>query len=252
MKKQSQIKQEWPFRAEDGPLALAFIHLDALLERIRTRKLKAFDPSLIEQLRKLSPKDIKILNTQYSRTYEDLKEALNGDKFFTEAYSNYDKAQLKLAYSLFKHLRALKHDINANGKIRISNYGTRRKKQKQPEQIVKKVLFLKRDAETGISSLNPIELVGATELWVYNIKTRKLGCYYAKDRGLSAKGTTILNYNETCSTTKTIRKPKLQLCEFVSKTPLEMHKYWDAIRAVPQEISPRLSRDTLILWVTNI
>jgi hypothetical protein len=150
--------------------------------------------------------------------------------------------------AMFRELRSLKHDDAATGKLRIGNHNPRKKKQKPPEEIVKKVLFLEKDKETGISSLNRVELVGAKELWVYNTKTRKLGCYYAKsESGLSAKGTTILSYNEKRSTTKTIRKPKQQIHDFISKSPSEMHRYWDAIRAVPQAITPRTSRDTLIL-----
>jgi len=249
MKRQPKAaKQEWPFRAENSPLTLALMHVDALIERIRNRKLKAFDPSLLEQLRKLSKSELKDLKAQYSRSYEDIKAALGGDEFFIEAYSNYDKPTMKVAMTLFKELRALKHDDAAQGKMRLGNHNPRKKKQKPPEEIVKKVLFLEKDNETGISSLKPAELVGAKELWVYNTKTRKLGCYYAKsEAGLSAKGTTVLNFDDKRSTTKTIRKPKQQIHDFIAKSPSDMHKYWDAIRAVPQAISPRLSRDTLIL-----
>ena len=241
-------QQEWPFHAENSLLTLALTHVDALLERIRTRKLKAFDASLLEQLRKLSKEDLKHLKAQYVRSYEDIKAAYGGDEFFIEAYSNFEKPQMKVALVLFKELKSLKHDDSATGKMRIGNHNPRKKKQKAPEEIVKKVLFLEKDKETGISSLMPTVLVNAKELWVYNTKTRKLGCYYAKsEAGLSAKGTTVLNYDEKRSTTKTIRKPKQQIHDFISKSPPNMHKFWDGIRAVPQEISPRLSRDTLIL-----
>jgi hypothetical protein len=243
--KVSKPKPQEPFRAENELLVLAMMHVDTLLERIRIRKLKAFEPSLITQLCKLSTKEIKILNHQYAKTCEDLKAALAGDTFFIEAYSNYDKAQMKLTLALFKGIKALKHDDAAKGRF---NNGSRKRKEKTPGQIVKKVLFLEKDNETGIFSLKPAELVGAIKLWVYNVKVRKLGCYVAKsDAGLSAKGTTILNYDEKQSTTKTIRKPKIQINEFIEKTPSEMQKYWDSIRAVPQEISPRLSRDSIIL-----
>jgi hypothetical protein len=246
MKTKDKPKQERLFHADNSPLTLALMHVDTLLERIRTRKLKAFDVSLTEQLRKLSKEEIKALNNQYSRSLEDLKEALAGDKFFIEAYSNYDKGQMKLAVSLFKNLKTLKHDDSAKGKIRAA--GKRKVRKKAPEQIVKKVILLERDDESGISTLKATELVGAKVLWVYNAKNRKLGCYYAKsDDGLSVKGISVLNYDEKRSMMKTIRKPKQQLHDFMSKTPSEMQKFWDAIRAVPQEIGPRLNRDTMIL-----
>jgi hypothetical protein len=250
MKPAKQKQQEWSVIAENSPLSLALVHVDSLLERIQVRRLKAFEPSLIEQLRKLSTQEIKRLNLHYEQTHNDLKAALGGDPFYLEAYNHYEKSQIKVALNLLKALRSLKHDAKATGKLRIRQSGTRKRKQKSPEEITKKVLFLEKDKETGVSSLKPPQLVGASEMWVYNTKTRKLGCYYAtNDNGLSAKGTTILNYNEKRSTTKTIRKPKIQIHEFIARSPSDMHKYWDAIRAVPQEITPRLNRDTLILRV---
>ena len=231
---------------ENGIFNLALIHVDALLERIQTRKLKSFEPSLIKQLAKLSKEDLKRLNHYYHTSYEDMKGALAGDDYLIEAYSNYDRDQMKVALAMYKAIKAVKHDDSAKG--RFGNHGPRKHKQKPPEQIVKKLLFMEKDPETGISSLKPEQLVGAAELWIYNVKTRKLGCYYAKSgAGLSAKGTKILNYDEKRSTTKTIRKPKLQITEFIGKSPTEMHRYWDAIRAVPQEIAPRTSRETIIL-----
>jgi hypothetical protein len=246
MKRTDKPKQERPFHADNSPLTLALMHVDTLIERIRTRKLKAFDSSLVQQLRKLTKEEIKALNNQYSRSLEDFKAALAGDKFFIEAYSNYDTDQMKLAVALFKGLKGLKHDDTATGKIRAA--GKRKARQKSPEQIVKKVFLLEKDNESGISTLKATELVGASALWVYNAKTRKLGCYYAKtEDGLSVKGISVLNYDEKRSMTKTIRKPKAQLHEFMSKSPSDMQRFWDAIRAVPQEISPRLGRDCMIL-----
>ena len=62
----------------------------------------------------------------------------------------------------------------------------------------------------------PTQIVGANELWVFNIKTRKIGKYVASNidpkgmqrqgSGLSVKGTTIIGYNETESIQKTLRK----------------------------------------------
>jgi hypothetical protein len=221
------------------------MHVDTLLERIRTRKLKAFEPSLIQQLQKLTNPELKVLNHYFHKSLEDIQAALAGDDFFIEAYLQYDREQMKIVLQLYKKLRTLKHDDAATGRF---SGGQRKRKQKPPEQIVKKMLFLEKDVDTGVSSLKPTELVGAAKLWVYNAKTRKLGAYVAQsDAGLSAKGTTILNYDPKQSTTKTLRKPTIQVNEFISKSPSEMQKFWDGIRAVPQEIGPRMSRDTLIL-----
>lgn len=245
MKKRATHKIELPQVADD-PSALALDFLYGLIERIRLGKLKKFDAVGIVQLRKLNTKQLVRVNNQFSHTAEDITAALDKDRYFIEAYSNFTKDQLKLILAYLKAVKALKPDKNANGKIRVM--GQRKKRQRSPDVIVKRVLYLERDPETRQTSIHPRELVGAMELWVFNTKTRKLGCYYAKNEsGLSAKGTTILDYDEKRSTTKTIRKPQQQVADFMKAGA----KYWQSIKAVPQEISPRLNRETLILRVTG-
>lgn len=231
------------FSSEDGPLSLAISLVDALLDKIRTNKIKAFDPTNISQLQSLSTADLKRLNHQFQTTYSTMKEALAGDAFCVESYRHFTKPQLKIVVEQFKSMSKLKHDDSSN-KLRKTT--VRKKKTKAPALVVKKVLFLLMDPETGIEGLKPEELVGVQQMWIYNSKTRKLGCYWAKnDAGLTAKGTTILNYQEEKSTVKTLRKPKEQLAKFMSSGL----KFWESIKAVPQPISPRMNRETLILKV---
>jgi hypothetical protein len=230
-----------PKLPEENPIGLALLHVDTLLERIRTGKVKSFEESALSQLRKLTLKQLTIVRRHYGM--DDMKAALAKDPYFMEAYSHYTTDRLKLALVHLKALHALKPDKNANGKIRVA--GHRKRKTKAPDLIVKKVLYLEVDSETKQTSIHPRELVGATQMWTYNTKTRKLGCYYAKNEtGLTAKGTTILDYDEARSLTKTIRKPAQQIKDFLTKA-----KYWDSIKAVPQAISPRLNRETIILRV---
>lgn len=226
---------------DENPIGLALLHVDTLLERIRTGKVKSFEENFLSQLRKLTLKQLSTLRHHYGT--DEIKAALSNDPYFMEAYSHYTTDRLKLVMVYLKALHALKPDKNANGKIRM--VGTRKRKVKAPDLIVKKVLFREIDPETKQTSIHPRELVGATQMWTYNTKTRKLGCYYAKNEsGLTAKGTTILNYDEDRSSTKTIRKPTQQIKEFLAKP-----KYWDVIRAVPQPITPRLNRETIILRI---
>jgi hypothetical protein len=226
---------------EDGPIALGITFVDTLLDKIVLNKIKNFDTANIEQLRKLTIKEIKVVFAHCERTLLDFKEALSGDTFLIEAYSNFNKPQMKLAVEYLKHIHKLKPDESVGGrKIRLRQ---QTKKQKPPEQLVLKVLYLEHDKETDLNSLKPEVIIRCKEMWVYNTKTRKLGCYYTKtDAGLSVKGTTVLNYNIKLSMTKTIRRPKLQLHDFMAN-----QSYWDEIRAVPQKITPRLNRTTLIL-----
>jgi len=234
----------------ETPISIAISHVDSLLDRIRQDKLKSMDESHLAQLRKLPAADLKRVGGQYVTTLEGMKRAVAGDAYDREVYSNFTKDQMKVAVEYLKALKALKHDESSNGKMSLRVKGaTRQKKHKEPEQIVAKVLYLAKDEETGLTSENPAKLVGASEMWIYNTKLRKLGMYIAATPdGLSAKGTTVLNYNEKESFTKTLRKPEIQMRQFVAGGTISwMRAFWKSIKSVPQNISPRLSRETIIV-----
>jgi hypothetical protein len=224
---------------------LAIFLVDNLIEKIITNKIKSYDPSQVASLTSLQPGQLKKLNGHFVAAHDDMKLAMGGEEFFAEAYSHFSKSQLKVAVEYLKNLRTVKYDETRKA---IRQPIVRKTKDKPAADIVKKVFFLEKDPETGVSSLKPEVLVGAQQLWVYNTKTRKLGCYWAKaPSGLTAKGTTVLNYHEEQSTVKTLRKPKEQLSAFMRNG----QKMWDAIRSVPQKIAPRLSRETLLLKVVS-
>lgn len=228
----------------DSPLSVAIAHIDSILERIKYEKLKKFDVSVLAQLSKMSANEIKGLNKQFRCTLDGIKGAVGGDEYDLESYAHFSKAQLKVALEYLKALKGIKHDESASGKMRL--IGSRQIKPRTPEQITSKVLYLEFDKETGITSKSPVELVGAKELWIYNSKTRKLGAYVSvAPDGLSAKGTTILNFDEAQSRTKTIRKPTVQLKAFVAAA--NKTKYWNSINSTPQAMPPRMGRESVIL-----
>lgn len=230
-------------KSPDSPLCLALLHVDSLLDRIKLNKIKAYDEANLASLRSLAQAEIKLLNKQYEHTASDLKLAIGGDAYFIEAYSNFNKTQMKVALEYLKNMKSLKHD-EAQGKIRKRT--ERKKKVKAPAVIVRKLLYLIKDTETGVESADPTTLVGAQQMWVYNAKTRRLGCYYAKhESGLSAKGTTIIDYDEERSTFKTLRKPKEQIWKFISGG----FKFWDAIKSTPQKMPKQMTRDSVIVKV---
>ena len=100
-------------------------------------------------------------------------------------------------------------------------------------------------------SINPVDMVGATELWVYNVKTRKLGKYVpgAYKTGLSVKGTTILDFDETKSVQKTLRKPEQQLAEFMKAGKVVLRTYLGGIKATETKLNGRINADVLLLRV---
>jgi len=234
----------------DGAVSLSIGHVDSLLDRIRFSSVKKFDSGSIDQLKNLSEEDLNHVKRQYCVSLDGMKNALAGDEYDLEAWSNFTLPQLALAVEYLTALNDLEHDESSDGKLHIRQKKAPQKpKEQPPEKIVSKLLFLDQDKETGIKSINPIEIVGASELWIYNTKTRKLGFYAGlSPAGLSVKGTTILNYDEEASKVKTLRQPLKQMRQLMNGSkPLWFHHYWDAVKSVPQAIPPRIGRETLIL-----
>ena len=95
--------------------------------------------------------------------------------------------------------------------------------------------------------------MGAKELWIYNIKTRKMGKYVAAtDAGqLGIKGSSILGYDNKKSVAKTLRKPAEQLKQFANSGKIALRTFLDEIKAVPVELNGRLSADIVLLKATK-
>ena len=69
------------------------------------------------------------------------------------------------------------------------------------EKIIAKLKYCVSDDKFKLASVNPIELLQSTEVWVFNIKTRKLGRYVAAEDAsiMTVKGTALVGFDETKS-----------------------------------------------------
>jgi hypothetical protein len=122
------------------------------------------------------------------------------------------------------------------------------KKAPSKEKLIVKVQYKDRDDKLQIVSVNPLELIGATEIWVYNTKTRKLGKYVAEEgQIMQVKGTSLLFYDDTKSVQKTLRKPEETLKEFKKAGKVRLRTFMDDIKTTDIKLSGRLNSDTIIL-----
>ena len=131
---------------------------------------------------------------------------------------------------------------------------TRKPRKKAPpskEKLIAKLKYLERDDKLQIVSVNPLELLDASEVWVYNVKTRKLGKYVADEYAkiLGVKGTTLVGYDESKSIQKTLRKPADTLKEFKKASKVKLRKFLDEIKTTDIKLNGRLNADTIILKV---
>ncbi len=184
----------------------------------------------------------------FTKRLEEIESAAKGkDSDLKEAYSHFSKADLK------EYIKFLNNIITDSGKLahnaKISRK-PRKKKAKPVDKVVEKLQFKKDDNGFKIVSINPADIVGSAQLWVFNTKTRKLGVFNATDAGgLSIKGTTIINFNESTSIQKTIRKPETVLPNCLKGGKIILKKLLPEINAVEQPLTGRINSDIILLRV---
>lgn len=182
---------------------------------------------------------------------DEMNEFLEGkDAQLLEGYKHMGKREVK-AYVKF-----LENIINDSVAYKTSKLATRAKPKRKPvppERQVKNLKFLKEFAELGLKSINPTEILGVSELWTYNTKTRKLGRFVVSMHGdmaistLGVKGSAITGFDELKSTCKTLRKPAEKLAEFKTQGKPGLRKFMDTIKSVETKLKGRISPETILL-----
>ena len=124
----------------------------------------------------------------------------------------------------------------------------RAKKAPSKEKLIAKLKYLERDDKLQLVSVNPLEIIDAKEVWVYNTKTRKLGKYVADEHAtIQVKGAGLQFYDEKNSIQKTLRKPDETLKEFKKAGKVALRKFMDNIKTTDIKLNGRLNSDTIIL-----
>jgi hypothetical protein len=214
---------------------------------------EAFDPKAFKLLNLLRGKQAKaaharVIRDFYNRQHDELVEAGQGKcEQLKEAYSHLSKANLKKITQFYSEILSACDMLAQEAKV---NRAPRKTKAKPVEKIIGKMKFLKQDDKLKLVSINPADILGAKELWVFNIKTRKIGKYVAAEfQELGVKGTSITGFNESVSVQKTLRKPEEQLKEFKAAGKVQLRKFLEDIKAVDIKLNGRINEDTILLKV---
>lgn len=213
----------------------------------------SFDPKAFKLLNALRGKQAKaaharIIKDFYSRQHDELVEvATTKDEDLKEAYAHLSKANLKKITLFYHEILAACDMLMQEAKV---NKKPRAKKAVPADKLVAKLKYLKQDDKLKLVSISPVDIIGAKELWVYNVKTRKIGKYVAAEfADLGVKGTSITGFNENTSVQKTLRKPEDQIKEFKSAGKVQLRKFLDDIKAVDIKLNGRINEDTILLKV---
>jgi len=212
------------------------------------RKMRAFFETELDDFKELdrmpTAGQLKKMDELDADMWEQLKEG----------YDHLKKADIKKYTTAIQELLAALDFVIESAK---ATRAPRKAKPKSADKLVAKLKFCKVDDKYKLASIRPEDVIGANELWVFNVKTRKIGKYIATNidpkgqgragTGLQVKGTTIIGFDEKLSVQKTLRKPDIQLKEFKSAGKVKLRTFLDDIPTTDTILNGRCNLDTILL-----
>lgn len=210
----------------------------------------------------ISGKSAGLISRMYDSDIEDLTKVINGvdkddedEAQLLEGYP-YKKTELKKLLAFYSAVVA---DAEHHANIQKATRKVRKKKAPSKEKLIGKIKYKLQDEKLKLVSIDPKDILGANELWIYNTKNRKIGKYFASNidpkgmgrdgTGLSIKGTTITGFDEKLSIQKTLRKPEDSLKAFKSAGKVALRKFLDELTTTDTKLTGRLNSDTILLKV---
>ena len=192
---------------------------------------------------------IKKFEDLFMRRKTELGEALSKlDEQVVEAYRHYKAADFKRHHAF---IQSILDALEQYRGVKKATKKARVKRAPNKEKVVSKLKYMKEEKTLKLVSINPVDIVGAQELWAYNTKTRKLYKYIADSLTgpLGVKGTSIINFDTTKSVGKTLRKPEEKLKEFTRASKVQLRKFLEEIKATETQGNGRINADMVLLRI---
>ncbi len=172
-------------------------------------------------------------------------EATEGD--LKEGYSNLGKRKLS---QLIKLLNEFVEDVNRYSEFKKANRKIRVKKVKPASQQVAKMKYKKEDTEARVTSVHPSEMIGASQVWVYNSKYKKLAVYRTDSAmGIQVKGSTLQNYDPELCEQKVVRRPEAFLPIVLQASKVQLRKVMENLTTKGSDVNGRINEECIILRV---
>ena len=188
---------------------------------------------------------------EWANKYRDELQA-SIDKLDDQVVEGYSHLSTKRKKEFLKWYEGIIADAQRFGSNTKTVRKARAKKPVSLEKQISKLKYLKESPENKLVSINPSQIIGATELWTYNVKYKALTRYIAESgMGFEIKGTTLIKYDTNTSQTRKLRKPEQTLAEVLSSAKTKGIKAFAALTTKPSTPNGRINEDTIILKVSK-
>ena len=117
------------------------------------------------------------------------------------------------------------------------------------DRQVAKIKYAKESVEYKIESINPLSIIGASQLYTFNTKNRMLTEYLTSSpKGFEMKGTTLQNLNSSSRSIR-LRKPEDILPDIQSKSVSRINSIWKTLTTKQSVPNGRINNDTILVRV---
>jgi hypothetical protein len=169
------------------------------------------------------------------------------DPELVEGYSYLGGRALK---SRIKALDSMLDDVAKCSNIKKALRKPRVKKTKDASKQIARLKFQPDSVEYSLTSINPIRVPGAYQLYTFNTKYRTLSFYQASGpAGFEIKGSGLKGFDQDASFTTTLRKPAIVLGETLALTPAKLEKSIVALKTKRRPANGRFNEQVIILRV---
>lgn len=219
-------------------------YIDLLIQKSTTAVVDEDVYSFLME-KNVTKTQVEELISEYKSTYNELLN-LDTDESIQECYADYTPKQRRNIQTFFKNLYA---QFEQYKKIKQTRKKAKTKPRKQnKEKLIAKLRYMKESPEYRIASVDPMKLIGAKTVVLFNNKTRDVSILYAEEQGISVKGTTLFGFDKEKSMTKRLRKPNDVLSHGV-KAGLE--NAFSAAKTVSKPANGRMNENIIIVKVWN-
>lgn len=242
---QIQSKPERNIKKDIFDIGTGYINeLECVVDEIIKTKKTNFNIQTWFNLNDLKSVYLIQIKNFYSPLLQELTLALSKqDEQLNESYSSWKKKDL----IFFKNfISDILFCCDEKKKVKVATKKSKAPKEISKEKTLSSLKYKLSDNDFKVVSIKPKEILGATQLWVFNTKYRTLGLYIS-EKGFSVKGTTIQGFDEALSVCKTLRKPLDTLPIVLQGKKTELKKLIPSIKAKEAKLNGRINNDIIIL-----
>ena len=186
----------------------------------------------------------------FTDSYEEMQEMIKGDDDdLNEGYSFLTKPRKKKLVALYANILS---DCQEWQKDCRGKRKARKRKVKTPKELVKALKFKKSDEDFGIESVKPADIIGASQVWVFDTKTRFMHKYIS-DVGMTVKGSTLKEFDPAQSHKKKIRESYCEqvLDDVVNGGKVKLRKSIAGIAAKEVAVTGRIGKEMVIVRIVK-